>query len=97
MLIYIHGVFSKQSTNCLKDVEDKWPRDGILRVEIIRNALSNYSLADSYRKEYGPFDPYLLPSEDTVSVNDTASVNDTEILTTDEQNLTSADAANVSK
>lgn len=53
VLIYIHGVFSQNPTNCLVDLHEKWPKDGILRVEIINNASSNYTLVDSYKKEYG--------------------------------------------
>ena len=49
-------MFSKQPATCLKDIEDTWPRDGVLRVEIVYNASSNYSLQDSYKKEYGAVD-----------------------------------------
>lgn len=30
-------------------------RDGIVRVEVIRNALANYSLTDSYEKEFAGY------------------------------------------
>lgn len=63
VLIYIHAVFSKQPINCLVDIEGNWSRDGILRVEIISNAPDNYTLADSYRKEYGPFEQYAYEQE----------------------------------
>lgn len=36
MLAYIHRTFSKNPINCLADYQDTWPRDGIMRVEIIR-------------------------------------------------------------
>uniref|UniRef100_A0A8D0GF58 Transmembrane protein 259 n=1 Tax=Sphenodon punctatus TaxID=8508 RepID=A0A8D0GF58_SPHPU len=34
----IHIAFSRSPINCLEHVRDKWPRDGILRVEIQRNS-----------------------------------------------------------
>ncbi|XP_075216350.1 membralin isoform X3 [Lycorma delicatula] len=36
VLVYIHIVFSRSPTTCLEHVRDTWPRDGILRVEIVR-------------------------------------------------------------
>lgn len=60
MLIYIHGVFSKRPSNCLNYIQQSWPRDGILRVEIIPNVSANYSLIDSYRKEYGALNYHYL-------------------------------------
>lgn len=36
MLAYIHRTFSKNPINCLADYQDTWPRDGIMRVEIVR-------------------------------------------------------------
>lgn len=38
VLVYIHVVFSRTPTTCLEHIRDSWPRDGILRVEIIRGA-----------------------------------------------------------
>ncbi|NXI50133.1 MBRL protein, partial [Chloroceryle aenea] len=38
ILTYIHITFSRSPVNCLEHVRDKWPRDGILRVEIQRNS-----------------------------------------------------------
>ncbi|KAM6107388.1 membralin [Pterocles gutturalis] len=38
ILAYIHIAFSRSPVNCLEHVRDKWPRDGILRVEIQRNS-----------------------------------------------------------
>lgn len=52
VLIYIHAVFARGPINCLQHIQKDWPRDGILRVEIIQNAAENYTLIDSYRKEY---------------------------------------------
>ncbi|XP_071951941.1 membralin-like [Antedon mediterranea] len=37
VLAYIHCAFSRTPINCLVDIQEKWPRDGILRVEIFRN------------------------------------------------------------
>ncbi|XP_048517943.1 membralin [Dendroctonus ponderosae] len=51
VLVYIHFSFSKTANTCLDSVVSNWPRDGILRVEIIRNLDKSYSLADSYAKE----------------------------------------------
>ncbi|XP_065340985.1 membralin isoform X2 [Cloeon dipterum] len=36
VLAYIHIVFSRNPSNCLAHVQNDWPRDGILRVEIKR-------------------------------------------------------------
>ncbi|MEQ2237400.1 hypothetical protein ILYODFUR_022727, partial [Ilyodon furcidens] len=38
ILAYIHIAFSRSPINCLEVVRDRWPRDGILRVEIQRNS-----------------------------------------------------------
>lgn len=51
VLVYIHVVFSRTPANCLEHVRDEWPRDGILRVEILRNAGEDYSIEKSYAKE----------------------------------------------
>ena len=78
ILVYIHSVFSKQPANCLRDIEDSWPRDGILRVEIIANASENYTLTQSYKKEYGALNYQYLYGEDSLSENKTGlSTNDT--------------------
>lgn len=51
VLMYIHMVFSKTPSTCLQHVKDTWPRDGILRVEIVRNAGQDYNIEHSYAKE----------------------------------------------
>lgn len=51
VLIYIHTVFSRAPTNCLEHIRDDWPRDGILRVEILRNPSNDYTVENSYAKE----------------------------------------------
>lgn len=58
VLIYIHVVFARSPINCLQHVQKSWPRDGILRVEIVRNASDDYSIIDSYEKEYSETDLY---------------------------------------
>jgi len=52
VLAYIHIVFARGPLDCLAHVQNEWPRSGILRIEIVRNPPSNYSIADSYNKEY---------------------------------------------
>ncbi len=37
LLVYVHAVVSGRPTGCLQHLKDSWPRDGILRVEIISN------------------------------------------------------------
>lgn len=51
VLAYIHIAFSRSPTTCLNQVKDSWPRDGILRVEILRNVDQDYSLEHSYARE----------------------------------------------
>lgn len=51
VLVYIHTAFSKTPSTCLQHVKDTWPRDGILRVEIVRNAGQDYNIEHSYAKE----------------------------------------------
>lgn len=51
VLAYIHIAFSRTPTTCLNHVKDSWPRDGILRVEILRNPSEDYSIEQSYAKE----------------------------------------------
>ncbi|EFA06285.2 hypothetical protein TcasGA2_TC009151 [Tribolium castaneum] len=51
VLVYIHTAFSKTPTTCLQHVKDTWPRDGILRVEIVRNVGQDYNIEQSYARE----------------------------------------------
>lgn len=51
VLAYIHIAFSRTPTTCLNHVKDSWPRDGILRVEILRNPSQEYTIEQSYAKE----------------------------------------------
>lgn len=44
--------FVQSPTNCLEHVQDEWPRDGILRVEILKEKLNGkYTLEKSYLRE----------------------------------------------
>ena len=52
MLGYIHIAFAQTPINCLQNIQSTWPRDGILRVEIVKNASHNYNILKSYEKEY---------------------------------------------
>lgn len=38
VLAYIHIVFSRSPINCLEHVRDRWPREGVLRVEVRPNS-----------------------------------------------------------
>ncbi|CAG9862290.1 unnamed protein product [Phyllotreta striolata] len=51
VLVYIHITFSRTPSTCLMHVKDTWPRDGILRVEIVRNVGKDYNIEQSYAKE----------------------------------------------
>ena len=52
MLVYIHLVYTRQPVQCLQHLADKWPRDGVLRVEIQRGgATPGYDIHTSYEKE----------------------------------------------
>jgi hypothetical protein len=51
VLAYIHIVFSRSPTNCLEHIKDDWPRQGILRVEILRKGIDDYNIDKSYVKE----------------------------------------------
>ncbi|KAK5648777.1 hypothetical protein RI129_003669 [Pyrocoelia pectoralis] len=51
VLVYIHIAFTKTPVTCLDHIKDTWPKDGILRVEIVRNPGHDYSIEKSYAKE----------------------------------------------
>ncbi|KAG5888806.1 hypothetical protein JTB14_032719 [Gonioctena quinquepunctata] len=51
VLVYIHITFSRSPSTCLAHVKETWPRDGILRVEIVRNPGKDYNIEQSYAKE----------------------------------------------
>ncbi|KAL4236457.1 hypothetical protein ACF0H5_004843 [Mactra antiquata] len=60
ILAYIHIVFSRTPINCLQHIQKEWPRDGILRVEIVRNVSENYTIMNSYEKEYSDFSAHFF-------------------------------------
>jgi hypothetical protein len=45
LLSYLHIVFNRNPINCLAPVQATWPRDGILRVEIVHNASTFYIMS----------------------------------------------------
>lgn len=51
LLVYIHLAFTRAPITCLDHVRDEWPREGILRVEVIRNPSEDYTVEQSYEKE----------------------------------------------
>ena len=51
ILAYIHLAFARHPVRCLEEVKGSWPRDGILRVEIMRGPPENYGIEASYEKE----------------------------------------------
>ena len=50
-LVYIHVAYARHPVQCLEDIKETWPRDGILRVEIMKNPPEEYSVEQSYEKE----------------------------------------------
>ena len=50
ILAYIHLVFARAPITCLEGIQKEWPRDGILRVEIVKNASDDYNIMNSYEK-----------------------------------------------
>ena len=50
-LIYIHVAYARHPVQCLEDIKESWPRDGILRVEIMKNPPEHYTVEESYAKE----------------------------------------------
>ncbi|XP_061834283.2 membralin isoform X1 [Nerophis lumbriciformis] len=53
ILAYIHIAFSRSPINCLEAVRERWPRDGILRVEIQRNSSRAPVFLQYYDSEEG--------------------------------------------
>ena len=53
LLIYLHIGFNRQPVVCLSHLNDRWSRQGVLRVELfLRSAPENYNLQKSYAKEF---------------------------------------------
>jgi len=51
LLVYIHLVYTRNPVHCLEHISPAWPRDGILRVEIVRQPPQDYTIQHSYSKE----------------------------------------------
>jgi len=51
LLVYIHLVYTRHPVQCLEHISSSWPRDGILRVEIVRSPPEDYNIEHSYQKE----------------------------------------------
>jgi len=51
LLVYIHLVYTRHPVQCLEHISGSWPRDGILRVEIVRSPPEDYNIEHSYQKE----------------------------------------------
>ena len=47
MLAYLHIVFIRSPITCLKSIDDDWPKEGVLRIEIIADPSSH----ESYLKQ----------------------------------------------
>ena len=50
LLVYIHLVYTRNPVHCLEHLSPAWPRDGILRVEIVRQPPQDYTIQHSYTK-----------------------------------------------
>lgn len=53
ILAYIHIIFSRTPATCLESVRSTWPRDGILRVEIVKTDQKGASIVhNSFQTDY---------------------------------------------
>lgn len=53
LLIYLHVVFNQKPITCLSHLQNQWPRQGILRVELFfETPPKDYNLQQSYAKEF---------------------------------------------
>ncbi|CAG9535702.1 unnamed protein product [Cercopithifilaria johnstoni] len=58
VMVYVHHFFDETDSNCLAPFIDQWPRNGVLRVEVVRNlkkfnAYQDRLLEKSYEKHGG--------------------------------------------
>uniref|UniRef100_H3CGL0 Transmembrane protein 259 n=1 Tax=Tetraodon nigroviridis TaxID=99883 RepID=H3CGL0_TETNG len=79
ILAYIHIAFSRSPINCLEVVRERWPRDGILRVEIQKNSsraaiFMQYYDSTHLEEELGLEDEEENEEELTLEVFDNSSV-----------------------
>lgn len=66
ILVYIHVTFLKTSATCLERVKNDWPRDGVLRVEILqKNDLSDEGVTSFIKNAGKDGSPHLSPSAST--------------------------------
>lgn len=56
ILTYVHVAFSRNPATCLDSMKDKWPKDGVLRVEVLRSGAHHY-----YQDEEDADDPPPIP------------------------------------
>lgn len=56
--MYIHVIFVRSPITCLDKVfaTEGWPRAGVLRVEVVKNASEGYNITHSYEKEFSRLD-----------------------------------------
>lgn len=51
--MYLHVVFNQKPVTCLSHLQDTWPRQGVLRVELFfEPPPEGYNLQQSYAKEF---------------------------------------------
>ncbi|XP_072027387.1 membralin-like [Amphiura filiformis] len=66
VLAYIHCAFSRTPINCLATYQDQWPREGILRVEIVRNRTMIHGFAVHNVKDADDDTPWYIFSNYSV-------------------------------
>ncbi|XP_071053357.1 membralin isoform X1 [Onthophagus taurus] len=72
VLVYIHMVFTKTPASCLNHVKDTWPRDGILRVEILDASRSGNRERREQLQSDVDFNNYFLDRDGFVAIDPTA-------------------------
>ena len=73
LLTYLHVIFNRSPINCLGAIEDIWPRDGILRVEILHNA-SQFYLLSTAADAAGNANANATDNQTTQATNDAYSL-----------------------
>lgn len=92
VLVYMHMNFSRMPANCLEHVKNTWPREGVLRVEVIRpyqraqaeeiGTLNDlFTVEKSYEREYG-FKQIEIVSKDPQIVSESTIDNTSLFYTT---------------
>lgn len=82
VLTYVHFAFNRDPVNCLVDISDSWSRDGVLRVEVLLNSslVSNYTLADSYNKEFVLYGSDIEHSQSELSSTEVSNTTGDDLL-----------------